>query len=134
MNIAYESVPIDIEAITEQQLAYVEDALKDIAEEIKQRAKDNLKGNIRTGSLIEAIATKVKRTKENKNRIYAIVGIDNDYVTSDEKGNKIRPSKYAHFIELGTSTTAGTFFLSKAANSYNQQIIDRLTEAASKAL
>ena len=125
--------PIDVEALTEKQIAFMANSLKSEVKKIISDAKTNVQnlGYMKTGSLMKAITSKVKH---KGNKLYAIVGIDNRYVTYDENGNKIRPSKYSIFLEFGTKHMKPSFFLTKAGNTNISHIMATLKKSAEEGL
>lgn len=132
MKTLVEFDPIPIEKLSTRQIVFMEQALKEVTKKIVADAKSNLQegGYIRTGSLFNAIKSKIK---SNKNGCYGIIGIDNKYVSYDAKGNKIKPAKYAKLVELGTKTLSPSFFLSKAGNQHRKAVLEALTKAATDA-
>ena len=132
MKTVVELEPLDIEGISETQLAYMEEVLRQDIKNIVRDAKANVRntGNVRTGSLVNALSSKIK----NRNgRLYAIVGIDKKYATF-YNGEKILPYKYSHLIEFGTRNISGSFFLTKAVKSNEKKILADLKKAAQQAI
>ena len=123
----------NIEELSLTQIKLMESALKEQVKNVVADAKANLQqaGKVNTGSLLKAITSKVKA---NENSLYAIVGIDNKYVTYNDRGEKVRPAKYAPLIEFGTKNIEPTFFLTNAANKNKNAILKALKDAAAKAL
>lgn len=132
MKTVVELEPLDIENITDKQLAYMEEVLRQDVKNIVRDAKANIrnKGNVRTGSLVNAVSSKIK----NKNgRLYALVGIDKKYTTY-YNGEQIKPYKYSHLVEFGTRNNGGSFFLTKAAKNNEKKILADLNKAAQQAI
>lgn len=124
----------DLGRLSAAQMESVSIALTDASIDIVQAAKSNLSsgGNVRTGALLQAISYKVKYSK--KGYVYAIIGIDNKVKSTDKNGKPIKPSKYAHFIELGTSELPAKHFLEHAFNGKKSVIEAELQQAASRVL
>ena len=124
--------PIDIENLSTEQMKAIATALRSETKKVITDAKSNLQsaGAVKTGSLLKAIKSKVKRKKD---RVYAVIGIDNNYTSVDENGHTIRPSKYAPLVEQGTKHNNPTFFFTKAVEANRQAILDALSQAAEEA-
>jgi HK97 gp10 family phage protein len=133
MKTVVEFEPIDVDAITYRQIAFMEAALKREVPSIISDAKANITKEkiIKTGSLLSAVSSKIK---SSKTKVYAIIGINTKYVTYDEYGNKIRPSKYAALLEFGTKYITPTFFLTKAGDANKSKIINALKKAATEGI
>lgn len=79
----------------------LEKHFKKVSELSKQKLTEN--GSIRTGLLRKAIDYKVKIVNAGKDdmRVWGGVGINRKLSGVDEKGNPVKPVKYAHLVEFG---------------------------------
>ena len=94
MKTLVEFDPIPIEKLSTRQIVFMEQALKEVTKKIVADAKSNLQegGYIRTGSLFNAIKSKIK---SNKNGCYGIL-IYNNYYTESQNYKVRSYAKYSN--------------------------------------
>jgi len=87
---------------TEEIALQVENDLKPFMGKIQSAAVAKIKANsVRSGALARSIKTKfVKKYDKETHRVWAGVGVDKNHVET-YNGKRVRPIKYAHFIEQG---------------------------------
>lgn len=98
-------------------------AMRKGAAVIAKRAKKKVKS--RSGLLKRSI--KAKATKNGNGRTYVDPSVSGEY-----RGKRVVPTKYAHLVEFGTSTSAAHPFLRPALEEGKREAFDAVTAEAQR--
>jgi hypothetical protein len=91
-----------------------------------------------SGGALKRSLMNAVRNYHRKTIAFGITGVDYHHIEYDKRGQKIRPAKYLHLVELGTTKNpggiAGLHFVSASQNQVNAEVLDIFIEEINKAL